>query len=93
MKDEFLGLAQQLLKRLERELPSATLKDDYVYNKIPQLINDVKTWKFSAPKTDIGSAAIRLLDMGVYKEKRMVDDIVRLGELYRLMQKPAARIK
>ncbi len=91
MKEEFLALATSVLRRLENILSETELKEDYVYKKIPQLVNEVTTWNFSSPKTDIGLAAIKLEDMGIYKEKKIVDDLVHLSELYRLMQKPAAR--
>jgi hypothetical protein len=92
MRDEFLAIAKKILSQLEDLFSEAELKEDYVYKKIPQLVDEVKTLKFSKSKTDIGLAAIRLLDMGFYEDEKLVSEIVRLDELYRLMQKPAARI-
>lgn len=91
MRNEFLFLAKAILNEFKNLFSDGELNDDYVYQNIPRLINEVETWTFSNSDTDIGIAAIKLADMGVYKHKKMVDDIVHLGSLYRLMQKPADR--
>jgi len=91
MKNEFLILAEKILADFKATFSDPELSKDYVYNKIPQLVREVETWTFSDAKTDIGLAAIKLVDMGVYKDEKLKDDIVHLSTLYRLMQKPAAR--
>lgn len=92
MRAQFFILARNIMSQLEAALSKGDLKDDYVYRKIPQLIEEVENLKFSGPKTDIGLAAIKLLDLGVYQDQKLKDDIVHLDELYRLIQKPGARI-
>jgi len=91
VNDEFLKLADKILRRMEAMSSPERLASDYVYKKIPVLVQEVMTSEFSSASTDIGLAAIKLEGPGMYSDKQLMEDILQLGDLYRLIQKPAAR--
>jgi len=87
LKTTFLSLASSILQRLEIALTEQEREMDCVYIEIPNLIDDVNNNTFFEERSNIGLAAIRLKDIGVYQDDRLVKDIIQLDDLYRNMKK------
>ncbi|MBL7542630.1 MAG: hypothetical protein JNL11_02385 [Bdellovibrionaceae bacterium] len=86
MKDKFLAQASAVKQLLEKRFSKEHLSTDYTYNLLNKLITEVETNHFSASKTDIGQAGIKIFDSGSAEDNYLSNALSELASMYRRLQ-------
>lgn len=87
MKQKFIDQTKRVKELLENRFSKEQLVNDYIYNQLDKLVAEVEANQFSSAKTDIGQAAIKLLDSGSAEDNALSNAICDLSEMYRRIQK------
>jgi hypothetical protein len=83
MNKEFIVLANGIKDCLESRFQKDMLANDYVYQTLLDLISQYNSGRFSAKKTDIGIAAVKLFDSDTEEDNNLIGDISKLAKLYK----------
>lgn len=91
MRLEFVNLANQVRRALEKRYSGSDFSDDYLYASICRMVNEVEAGKLASVAPDIGVAAVKLFDSDEPGDVHLRAQIQELSRLYVRMQKSGVK--